>query len=67
VFRAKDKRPANRGFGGAGLDVSPALNGCLGFTSLYGQEDRVDWQFIDDGEVPSGPWTRVITNSQPNP
>jgi hypothetical protein len=47
--------------------VSPALNGCLGFASLYGQEDRVDWQFIDDGDVPSDPWTRVIINSQPNP
>ncbi|MDQ0757128.1 hypothetical protein [Arthrobacter sp. B3I4] len=41
VFGANDARPANPNYSadvgqGAGLDVSPALNGCLGFAELNG-------------------------------
>lgn len=61
VFGSDDRRPANKDFNGAGLDVSPALNGCLGFTELNGQSDTVDWRFVDDADVPTGPWTRLIT------
>ncbi|MEU6645722.1 hypothetical protein ABZ863_24670 [Saccharomonospora sp. NPDC046836] len=57
-------RPANRRYNNAGMDVSPALNGCLGFTELNGQRDLVDWQFVDDDEVPPGPWTRIVTTRQ---
>ncbi len=64
VFGADDARPANRRFNGAGMDVSPALNGCLGFKQLNGQEDRVDWQFVDAGAVPPGPWTSIVTTRQ---
>jgi hypothetical protein len=46
---------------GAGLDVSPALNGCLRFTDLNGQDDTLDWQFVDDADVPPGPWRTIIT------
>lgn len=46
------------------MDVSPALNGCLGFSNLDGQDDRVDWQFVDEEDVPDGPWRRIITTSQ---
>jgi hypothetical protein len=63
VFGSGDARPANTRFNGAGLDVSPALNGCLGFRQLDGQDDRVDWRFVDDADVPAGPWTRIVTNS----
>lgn len=63
VFGADDRRPANTRYNGAGLDVSPALNGCLGFAELDGQGDRVDWRFVEAGDVPDGPWTRVVTTS----
>jgi len=46
---------------GAGLDVSAALNGCLGFAQLDGQHDRVAWRFVDNADVPDGPWTRIVT------
>lgn len=61
VFGIDDPRPANTRFNGAGLDVSPALNGCLGFVSVDGAEDRVDWRFIEAERVPPGPWTRIVT------
>lgn len=64
VFSDDDTRPASTKFNGAGLDVSPALNGCLGFSELDGLNDRVDWRFVQDTAVPDGPWTRIITTSQ---
>lgn len=63
VFGSDDQRPANARYNGAGLDVSPALNGCLGFSDLNGQDDRVDWSFVDEENVPSGPWTTIVTDS----
>jgi hypothetical protein len=63
VFGHDDARPANRRYGGAGLDVSPALNGCLGYAELDGDGDRVSWRFVDDRDVPAGPWTRIVTTS----
>ncbi len=64
VFGTNDARPAQPQWNNAGMDVSPALNGCLGFTHLDGSVDRVDWRFVDS--PPSGPWTRVITTSGVN-
>ena len=61
VFGTGNRRPASSLYNGAGLDVSPALTGCLGFTELNGDDDRVSWQFVDGGNVPSGPWTRLVT------
>lgn len=63
VFGSDDARPANTRYGGAGLDVSPALTGCLGFPELNGSTARVDWRFVEASEVPAGPWTRIITTS----
>ncbi|HZE39183.1 MAG TPA: hypothetical protein VE172_10270 [Stackebrandtia sp.] len=63
VFGRHDARPAQRHFNNAGLDVSPALNGCLGFAELNGDSDTVDWRFADEEDVPDGPWTRVVTDS----
>lgn len=63
VFGNGDQRPANTRFNGAGIDVSPALNGCLGFTQLDGEDDRVSWRFVDDADVPDGPWSRIVTTS----
>jgi hypothetical protein len=61
VFGSNDARPANGRYGGAGMDVSPALNGCLGFSELDGDADQVDWWFVDDVDVPPGPWKTVVT------
>lgn len=63
VFSTDDRRPANTRFNGAGLDVSPALNGCLEFSELNGQSDKVDWRFVEDSDVPGGPWTRIVTTN----
>ncbi|KAA9160912.1 hypothetical protein FPZ12_016010 [Amycolatopsis acidicola] len=63
VFSTTDTRPANSRYNGAGLDVSPALNGCLGFGELNGETDLVDWRFAENDEVPPGPWQRIITTS----
>lgn len=61
VFGSNDARPAHKDFNNAGLDVSPALNGCLGFAQLDGENDHVKWQFVDS--PPAGPWTKVVTAS----
>ncbi len=61
VFGTDDARPANHRYNGAGMDVSPALNGCLGFSELNGDGDRVDWWFVDDADVPAGPWLILPT------
>jgi len=42
-----------------GLDVSPAVKNQLGLDD----EDRTDWQFIDEKDVPDGPWKQVVTRS----
>ena len=61
VFGTDDARPKSRRYNGAGMDVSPALNGCLGFSELNGTSDRVDWWFVDDDDVPPGPWRMLVT------
>lgn len=43
----------------AGLDVSPAIRDCL---SLSGN-NVTEWRFIEESEVPPGPWRDVITTS----
>lgn len=67
VFGADDARPANRRYDGSGIDVSPALNGCLAFTGLEDTAARVDWRFVAEGDVPEGPWTRLVTTSPVTP
>lgn len=64
VFGATDARPLSTRYGGAGLDVSPALTGCLGFADLDGVTSGVRWRFVENVDVPAGPWTRVVTTSQ---
>ena len=55
--------PANTRYNGAGLDVSPALNGCLGMSQLNGSNDRVSWRFVEEQSVPDGPWKSVVTTT----
>jgi hypothetical protein len=68
VFGTANARPQNKQFSsdssqGAGMDVSPALNGCLGFAELDGDGDHVSWRFVDASAVPAGPWLTVVTTS----
>jgi hypothetical protein len=63
VFGAGTARPTNTRFNNAGMDVSPAVNGCLGYAELNGDSDQVNWQFVDRVDVPAGPWTQIITTS----
>ncbi|WP_427018849.1 fibronectin type III domain-containing protein [Pseudarthrobacter sp. P1] len=68
VFGATNARPVNKMFSGdptqgAGMDVSPALNGCLGYADLDGDNDHVSWHFVDAIDVPAGPWTEIVTTS----
>jgi len=66
VFGSADARPRSRRYNGAGKDLSPALNGCLRFADVNGSNDRIDWQFVDDVDVPDGPWRRIVTPNPPN-
>lgn len=63
VFGNNDPRPANTKFNGAGMDVSPALAGCLGFEDLNSAQARVDWRFVEQSQVPEGPWTKIVTTA----
>ena len=38
---------------GAGVDVSPAVRDYLGLGSL----GLVDWRFVEQGNLPIGPWS----------
>lgn len=67
VFGSTDARPASREFGGAGMDVSPAVTGCLNLPDIDGISPKdITWQWVDAVDVPPGPWTRVVTYSQVN-
>jgi len=57
-------RPKNTIANNAGMDVSPAVRDCLVFNGINNDENLVDWQFVDPGDVPPGPWTEIITTSQ---
>jgi hypothetical protein len=56
-------RPANSKYNGAGMDVSPALNGCLHFAERNGDSDVVDWRFVEAASVPDGPWMQIVTRT----
>lgn len=66
VFGTTDARPVNRRYGAAGMDVSPALTGCLGFSELDGITKGVSWRFVDRVDVPDGPWAILETTSGVN-
>lgn len=43
----------------AGIDLSPAVRDCLAMES----NQEVYWRFVNEAEVPSGPWKEVVTDS----
>jgi hypothetical protein len=62
VFGSNNAQPIQGQFNNAGMDVSPALNGCLGFAELNGDNDHVSWRFVDSPHA--GPWTKIVTTRQ---
>lgn len=54
-----NERPRPNLNNGAGLDVSPAMRDYLGISST----DVTDWKFVDDRDVPPGPWARYGENN----
>lgn len=62
VFGTNNAQPVQGQWNNAGIDVSPALVGCLGYPEVEGQA-KVSWSFVDDTAVPSGPWKKVVTTS----
>jgi len=49
--------PRNTSNHSAGIDVSPAVRDAL----RLGGMGAVDWQFVDEAEVPGGPWKLTVT------
>ncbi len=47
-----DKAPKKNINGSSGIDVSPAVRDYLGMKS----GNRVQWRFLEDRDVPAGPW-----------
>jgi hypothetical protein len=52
--------PASKTNKNAGIDVSPAVRDYLGLKDI----DKLDWQFVDEKDVPQGPWKNIVTVSQ---
>ena len=46
----------------AGLDVSPAVAGYLGIDG----KANTSWRFVEERDVPEGPWREIITTSGPS-
>jgi hypothetical protein len=58
-----DAPPTTKGNGGAGLDIAPAVRDYLGFNP----KQKCDWRFVDESEVPDGPWRTYGTNNPFSP
>jgi hypothetical protein len=43
----------------SGIDISPAVRDYLGFRG----KAKVDWRFVEESQVPDGPWKEIITRS----
>ncbi len=53
------KKPKNTEGEKAGLDISPAAAQYLGMT----ENDKTEWRFVEEKDVPDGPWKAVVTRS----
>lgn len=53
-------QPSNTQLAKAGLDLSPAVKDYLKLADV----DTADWQFVDDKDLPDGPWKLTITTRQ---
>jgi hypothetical protein len=55
----KAKKPKNKWGLKAGLDISPATAQYLSIVD----SDTTEWRFVDEKDVPDGPWKAIITRS----
>ena len=53
------KKPKNKWGLKAGLDISPASAQYLGIVD----SDTTEWRFVDEKDVPDGPWKAIVTRS----
>ncbi len=53
------KKPRNKQGLKAGLDISPAAAQFLGMAD----SDKTEWRFVDEKDVPDGPWKAIVTRS----
>ena len=57
--------PKNRDNNHAGLDLSPAVWIYLGYdTRNMDNQAKMNWQFVEQKDVPNGPWMEVVTYRQ---
>lgn len=54
-----NNRPKATQNGAAGIDISPSIRDYLGVSS----GKKVHWRFVEDGQVPYGPWKKYTTPS----
>ena len=59
----KGARPRANANQNAGIDISPAVRDFLGLRT----NADVDWRFVEDYEVPNGPWEKWIRSSSTDP
>jgi hypothetical protein len=52
--------PKNQQGAKAGLDVSPAVNNYLNLQDV----DTCTWSFVTANDVPSGPWSQIVTTDK---
>ena len=45
----------------------PPSTGAWDSGDINGEDDRVDWRFVEAADVPTGPWRTLITTSQVTP
>ena len=57
-----DAMPKNVINNGAGIDLSPAVRDYLELEGI----DEVDWRFVDEEDVPDGPWKEKVMRSGVN-
>lgn len=51
---------------GAGIDISPAMAICLQIEGdIANASATVEWIFVDEEDVPYGPWSEIVTTSGP--
>lgn len=58
-----NKKPKNGSNGSAGIDISPAVRDYLSLPS----GKRVHWRFVEDAEVPYGPWKKYGATRSKSP
>ena len=58
------KEPLNHNVtNGSGIAISPAVRD---FLSLDVNNTKIDWVFVEEANIPSGPWKEIVTNRPSN-